>query len=203
MRTLKTVLSSILISSFMSGIAFADTYEVTQDKHNINKASFYSTATLASFTGITSDVSGKADFDMKNLKKANGEIKINLASLDTGINKRNEHMRGVLNTDKNQYAIFKLKSIPKNIKAFPAYKTIIVPVVGDIIINGVSKPLKTNVELTYMPEKDKEYRAGDWIRLQSSFDIKLSDHGIQAPGIVPMKLNNVVKINVDVMGMKK
>lgn len=203
MKTLKTVLSSVLISSFMTGVAFADTYVVGQDIHNLNSTTFYSTATLASFTGKTADISGQADFDMKDLKKAKGEIKVNLASLDTGINKRNEHMRGVLNTDKNQYAIFKLKSIPKNIKSFPAYKTIRLPIVGDIVINGVSKPLNTNIELTYMPEKDKEYRAGDWIRLQSSFDVKLSDHGIQAPGIVPMKLNNVVKINIDVMGMKK
>jgi polyisoprenoid-binding protein YceI len=203
MKTLKTILSSVIMTSLMAGAAFADNYTVGQDMHNLNKASFYSTATLASFTGTTGDITGNANVDLKHLRKSTGEIKVNLASVDTGINKRNEHMRGVLNTDKNQFAIFKLKSIAKDIKSFPAYKTIIVPIVGEITINGVTKPLSTNVDLTYMPEQDKNYRAGNWIRLQSSFDVSLSDHGIKAPGIVPMKLNNLVKINIDVMGMQK
>lgn len=203
MKALKTIFSSVIIGSLLSTAAFADNYTVGQDMHNLNKVSFTSTATLASFTGTTADVTGDASVDLKNLKNSKGEIKVNLTGLDTGISRRNDHMKNVLQTDKNQYAIFKLKSIDNNLKTLPAYKTVVVPITGEITINGVTKPLKTTMDLTYMPEQDKNYRAGNWIRMQSAFDVSLSDHGIQAPGIVPMKLNNIVKINVDVMGMKK
>ena len=204
MQTLKIVLSTVIISSLTAMSAYAaDNYTVGQDMHNLNKASFTSTATLASFTGTTQDVTGSAEVDMANLKNSKGDIKINLKTLDTGISRRNEHMNGVLQTEKNQYAIFRLKSIDKYVKTLPAYKTVIVPITGDLTINGVTKPIKTTLDLTYMPEKDKNYRAGQWIRMQTAFNVKLSDHGIKAPGIVPLKLNDTVGISLDIMGMKK
>ncbi|MBC7476316.1 MAG: hypothetical protein H7263_18675, partial [Candidatus Sericytochromatia bacterium] len=55
----------------------------------------------------------------------------------------------------------------------------------------------------YMPEKDKSYRQGNWIHLTTNFNVKLSDYGIKAPGIIPLKVNDTVGLVVDVMGMKK
>ncbi len=204
MNKLSTILSTIVISSFSTMSVFAaDTYTVSKDMHTLNNASFTSTATLASFTGTTQDVMGEATVDMANLKNSKGEIKVDITTLDTGIKKRNEHMNGLLQTSKNKYATFKLKSINNKLKMLPAYKTVIVPITGDLTINGVTKQINTTMDLTYMPEKDKNYRAGQWIRMQTAFDVKLSDHGIKAPGIVPMKVNDVVKVSLDVMGMKK
>lgn len=199
-RTLLT--ASILIAS-VSTTAFADNYVVGQDIHTQNKVNFNSSTMLASFTGVTDKVEGNANVDLKNLKKSSGEIKVMLETLDTGIGKRNEHMKGVLNTAKNSLAIFKLKALRTTLKTLPAYKTVVANASGDLTINGVTKPVTTLLNLTYMPEKDKSYRQGNWIHLTTNFNVKLSDYGIKAPGIIPLKVNDTVGLVVDVMGMKK
>jgi polyisoprenoid-binding protein YceI len=204
-KSIKTLLSAVFVSSVIGSAAYAAgvDYIVGEDMHTINKVSFSSKATLTSITGTTSNIAGNAKVDMANLTKSTGEIKVNLTSLDTGVARRNEHMQGVINSAENPFATFKLKKINTNIKSLPAYKPVFVNASGDITLNKITKPVNTVLELTYMPEKDKNFREGNWIHMVTSFDLKLSDHGIVAPKLIPMKVNDVVKINVDVMGQQK
>jgi polyisoprenoid-binding protein YceI len=190
---------AISTSAFAAGID----YVVGEDVHNINRVGFISDATLVSIKGVTSNVNGNARVDMKNLAQSTGEIKVDLVSLDTGISRRNEHMKKVINTASNPFATFKLKKLNTKLKALPPYKPVFVNATGDLTINGVTKPVSTVLELTNMPEMDKDIREGNWIHMVTAFDVKLSDHGIKAPSLIPMKVNDTIKINVDVMGMQK
>src|SRR5438128_2309024 len=132
-KSFKTLLSAIFISSILSPASYAAgvDYIVGKDVHTINKVSFSSTATMVSITGITGNVEGNAKVDLKNLGQSTGEIKVNLPSLDTGISRRNEHMRGLLNTDVSPFAVFKLKKINTNLKTLPPYKSVFVNATGD------------------------------------------------------------------------
>lgn len=204
-KVLKTLLSAIFVSSVINSASYAAgvDYIVGQDVHNINIVSFSSTTTLVSIKGITGNVEGNASVDLKNLPQSTGEIKVDLPTLDTGIKKRNEHMKKVLNTSANPFALFKLKKLNTKLKTLPPYKSVFVSASGNLTINNVARPLTTILELTYMPEMDKDIREGNWIHMVTSFDVKLSDHDIKAPKLIPMKVNDTVKISVDVMGMQK
>jgi polyisoprenoid-binding protein YceI len=201
-KTLIPVIFAVTMASTAS-YAAGTGYLVGQDVHNANKVSFSSSATMVSFTGSTSNVQGNASVDLKNLPKSTGEIKVDLSSMDTGIKRRNEHMKGLLNTAENTFAVFKLKKLNTSLKTLPPYKPVFVNASGDLTFNRVTRPVSTVLELTYMPEMDKNIREGNWIHMVASFDLKLSDHGVKAPQLIPMKVNDTVKIDVDVMGMQK
>mgnify|MGYP001615506585 CR=1 FL=1 len=205
MRMVKTLLVSAFMSTVLSSAVFAagTSYEVGDDVHNTNEVKFTSNASIVQFYGTTSDIQGTANVDLNSLTKSTGEIKVSLATFDTRKPQRNEHMKKVLNTDVNQFAVFKLKELKTGLKTLPAYKAVMVNAIGDLSLNNITKPINTMLEITYMPEKDKNSREGDWIHLATNFEIKLSDYGIKAPRLIPLKVNDVLKIDVNVMGMKK
>lgn len=184
--------------------ALAKPFTVTEDKHNPNFATFHSRAALVRFQGTTSKVFGSADVDPDHPEHASGEIRIDLASLDTGIEKRNGHMRSVLEVEKHPFAVFKLKRIQGAHKLEPN-RPVTLTVAGDMLIHGVTRSLVTEVTVVYLPEsalseQDRQhgFRKGDWISLSTSFKLKLRDFNVEPPGLVPLKVAEEVTIELDV-----
>ena len=179
--------------------AVARPFKITNDVHTLNNVSFFSKATLVTIKGQTDQVVGMADVNMDNLGATSGSIKVDLHALDTGIAKRNEHMQGVLETDKYSYADFKPTRIIAPAKKPVANKPMTVTIEGTMTLHGITKPMKTQATITYLPEQDKDYRPGDWFQLETTFHLKLSDYGIVAPKLVPMKVSDDLAIALTVM----
>ena len=120
-------------------------YNVTSDGKNY--AMFTSEATLETIHGRTTNVTGTIAADPANVTGSTVDITIDLASLDTGIGMRNDHMKNkFLQVDKFPSATFKSVSVsgPKTIVANTPAE---VQVTGDLTIHGVTKRITVPVHV--------------------------------------------------------
>jgi polyisoprenoid-binding protein YceI len=179
-------------------------FEVAADHHNPNEASFTSKAAIVRFTGRTDKVTGNLAVDPENAAKASGSMSVDVSSLDTGIGLRNEHMRGMIEAEKYPTATFKLTKL--NVPGNKLKRNAVVAgtVTGDFTLHGVTKTITAPVELTYLPQEDAKYRAGDWVSVSSDFKLKLSDYKITLPApVLGVKVADELAIDFTSMAQAK
>jgi polyisoprenoid-binding protein YceI len=185
-------------------LAAPRTYTVTSDGKNY--AMFTSEATLETIHGRTTKVSGTITADPADVPSSSVDVTIDLASLDTGIDMRNGHMRErFLNTDKFPTATFKSVSVsgPKTVAASTPAD---VNVTGDLTIHGVTKRITVPVRVVLIPESEvtKSSRGpGAWVHATTEFSIKLGDYGIPVPDALVMKLSDKIGVKLDLFANAK
>jgi len=152
---------------------------------------FTSKAPLETFKGRTHLVSGWVEFDPENLRgPVQGEIVVDLASLDTGKNKRNQHMReNHLETDRYPTAHL----IPEAVlmatsTTIPAAGAVELRLRGTFDLHGVTRPLECPVWLHLQDNGD--------VVVEAAFPVLLSDHDIERPKFLVMKLADEQKVDV-------
>lgn len=201
-RPLAALLAAAFVAAGAPALAAPRAYAIDADKHSPNEASFTSKAAIVKFTGRTPKVTGEAKLDPQDVAKAAGAVTVDLASLDTGIELRNEHMRGKLESDKFPTATFKFTAIKVPGNKLAANTPVLGTATGTMTLHGVTRPLTAPVELTHLPETDAKYRPGDWVHLSSTFKIKMTDYGIALPaGVLGVKVADELDIAID--GMAK
>ena len=164
---------------------------------------FSSDAPVELIEGLTNKIKGKICYD-DNFKFNNPDItfEVDLASIDTGIPLRNQHMRdNFLHTAKYPTATFTATQINPSDK--PPFKTgehVTIESQGQFTIHGQSVKKKIPLKVTYFNESDtthKRFKSGNMIRVQGTFPVKLADHGIQRPEALFVKLADTVNVTVD------
>jgi len=191
----------VATAAWAQGGAIADRlFAVAEDKHSLNEVVFTSKASIVRFTGRTSKMSGAATINVQDATKASGNVKVDLASLDTGISLRNEHMRGVLETEKFPAATFTFRGIKLAKKTLTPNAPVSGTANGQMTLHGVTRTISAPVELTYLPEQDANYRPGDWVHVNARFKLKMSDYGIQLPKpVLGVKVADEIELDVDGM----
>jgi polyisoprenoid-binding protein YceI len=190
-RMLLAAAASVILLAAAAGAA-PETYEVRPgDGTGIV---FESKAPLETFEGRTGQVTGWCRFDPDDLAAgAELEISVDLASFDTGMGKRNEHMReNHLETDRFPLAHFRGGRIEGAGTAAPATlpaggsATLVLH--GTLDLHGVSREMSCEVRLS----RD---HAGA-LSVAAEFPVKLSDHDIERPKFLVMKLSDDQQVRV-------
>jgi polyisoprenoid-binding protein YceI len=130
-----------------------------------------------------------------------GEWHLPVASMKTGIRKRDEHMRSKdwLNESAYPDIVFQLKkvsdvSLEKESDAFATYKGTLV---GDMTIHGVTNPVSVKgARITFMPQSKAtaSIAAGDLMAIRAKFSVTLSEYGVDN-GIIGGKVAEVIEID--------
>lgn len=145
-----------------------------------NQAMFFSTTPLEDVTGISKEVNGTVTFNVTDLKTLKGKISISTASIKTGIDLRDEHLRSAnwLDADAYPEISFVIKSI-SDIRQIEASK-LQANVTGDFTAHGVTKEVVADVTIMYLDEseKTKAKAPGDLLGVEAKFNIKLSDFNV-------------------------
>ena len=176
-------------------------FKVVSDKLEYrNLVTVESATEFETFTGKTTKITGGFTFDPAK-KTGSGKVTIDLASLDTGIPKRNEHMQSDmwLDTGKHPTAVFESTSVKAT--GADGYK-----VTGKFTLHGVTKTITTALKLRYRPESADTKRvgfAGDVAHVATKFDVKLADYGIKIPEFVKGKVSPTVTISVSAYATTK
>jgi polyisoprenoid-binding protein YceI len=201
LKTSFIALAAITIS-FAQGFKVSTTGEQTfnfEDKRN--QATFFSTTPLEDVTGISNAVSGKVSFDVSDIKTLKGSISIPVASLDTGIELRNEHLVSANWMDAESYPniTFNIKSV-SDVKV-EADNKLSAKVTGDFTAHGVTKEVVANATITYLVESEqtKQRAPGDLLGVQASFNVNLSDYDIENM-LIGQKVAEEVKIDISMVG---
>lgn len=139
---MRKVFLSILAVAFMASTAFASQWKIDTDHSN----AFFSIdhMMIAVVRGMFPDVSGTVDVNEDDITKSSVKVKIGVASLNSGVEERDKHLKTADFFDSEKYPsmTFVSKRILKDKGRLR--------VVGDLTIRGVSK----EVEL-YMADMSK------------------------------------------------
>jgi len=145
-----------------------------------DQAMFFSTTPLEDVTGISKEVNGTVTFNVTDLKTLKGKISISTASIKTGIDLRDEHLRSAnwLDADAYPEISFVIKNI-SDIRQIEANK-LQANVTGDFTAHGVTKEVVADVTMMYLDEseKTKAKAPGDLLGVEAKFNIKLSDFNV-------------------------
>jgi polyisoprenoid-binding protein YceI len=149
---------------------------------------FESKAPLDSFEGRTNAVHGWFEADLQSLGDSiTVMVTVDLATFDTGIGKRNQHMRdNHLETDRFPQARF----VGGAVEAVRTGEgALVANLRGELDLHGVTLPLGCEVTLRSSDDGSVMVTAG--------FVVKLSDHDIERPRFLVMKLADEQKVTVE------
>lgn len=193
---LKAALAAICVPVFLlipGAASHAARYAVTPGEPNLVR--FESKAPVESFDGKTREVSGHVVCNPENLSDSvEVRFEVDLASLDTGIGLRNQHMReNHLETEKYPKAVFRGgKVIEPSAPALAPGKTVTFRVEGEFALHGVQKTIQIPCEVTLVPGQD-----GNALHILARFPVKLPDYKIDRPQFLVMRLDETQKVTVD------
>jgi polyisoprenoid-binding protein YceI len=177
---------------------------------NPSRATFKSDAPLETFVGTVAGegLTGTVTADPAKPQSTTGQIKVDLDKVSTGIAKRDADMRGkdFLDTEAseaNRYAIFDIKRVELAGPLDPGKDTP-AKVHGILTIKGKPVEKVADARVTYVkltPEQvESQKRFGftpDNIRVRAKFDTTFTDHGMQVPQLLFLKVNNNIELETD------
>ena len=194
MRAMKRWILAVMATTVVVSVAAARAADFVVRPGGDNRVVFVSKATMETFEGKTNRMDGRLTVD----PAAVGDsivvhLEVDLASLDTGIGKRNQHMKSEhLETDKYPKAIFDGASVhgPANARLEPG-KPVTFDVEGTFTLHGVSRRLRTQIEATYT-----EQAGAGRIAFRTTFPVGLSDYRISRPQFLFLKLAETQQVKV-------
>jgi len=172
-----------------------------EDKYGRNQATFFSSTPLEDFTGISNNVKGNVTFDVNDVTTLKGSVTISTASLKTGIDLRNEHLKSANWLDAESYPeiTFTIKKV-SNVKVLEDNK-LEAKVTGDFSVHGVTKEVTADVTMTYLVESEqtKQRAPGDLLGVQAKFNIILSEFNVENQ-ILGEKVSDKIEITANIVG---
>lgn len=184
--------SAVIITGLLvvATTSLAASWRVTDSSEVV----FESSAPLESFEGKTSEVRGRIGCDPDRLAgPCDLRIVVDLASLDTGIGMRNDHMRDRhLETDRFPEAEFTGTSIvTASSETLEAGKSVRLTVRGQFALHGVTRDREIEAVATL---------AGDGkLHVKAEFPVSLEAHEISRPGFLVMKLADEQKVRISLI----
>ncbi len=160
--------------------------EFNVKKSEKNQVKFISDAPIEDFEGVTNNIDGYLFYENEITNKSQLYFEVDLRTLDTGIGLRNRHMReNYLETDKFPIAaytgmIYSAERIGEN-----KFNVI---VKGEMNIHGITRnqEVKGVVEIT-----------AKGVRITANFIVKLTDHKIDVPSLMFMKIDENMDLQLD------
>ena len=174
------------------------------DPMNRNVVTFESEAPLEDIVGTSNQVSGYIVFNPKNAKAGmRGELMVPVASLETGIPLRDEHLHSGmwLNAEGHPHIsmhITNARSI-KQVKATSDFATYSMKIEGEFTMNGHTRKFTVPAKVTHLKEsKQTQMRLpGDLLAARAEFEVALADFGVQGmKGVVGAKVSETIKVRV-------
>ena len=174
-----------------------------------SRVTFKTEALLETVIGNTSGpgITGTVTGDPATLQNATGAIRVDLSALRTGIERRDAQMRSkeFLNTEDevDRYAIFELKRIELGAKIEPG-KEVPGTISGTLTVKRRPIEITADARVTYVqltPEQlETQKRFGftdDNFRVRANFKTSFTNHGMQVPQLLTLKLANEIQIEID------
>ena len=163
---------------------------------------FRTSAPMEEIVGTTNVVRGTLRADPRKLASpaTTARVEVDLKTLKTGIEMRDGHVAKALGAEKAPQAVFTLTRV---LSAAPEAAEPNAPVdltaEGTLELNGVKKPLPVAARVVYVPAGSpfSKMRPGNFVKLVATFELKLSDFGIERKGaVLPLQVGETAKVTV-------
>lgn len=213
-RTLGVLAGSLLLAmSFPSGASTEPiNFKLLTGQ---SYATFKSDAPLETIVGHTADAGLNATLtvDPDKPQAATGVVKVDMNAVRTGLEKRDADMRGkaYLDTDveANRWVSFEVKKV-EIAGALEPGKPVPAKVHGILTIKqrGVSRTADATVTyIKFTPEQaEAQKRFGfttDNLKVRAKLDTTFTDHGMQVPQLLILKVSNNIAIETDLVFVRQ
>ena len=197
-------LTNINAQGFKVKAAGNQTFNFSDDGGR-NQITFFSKTPLEDITGTANSISGNISFDVTNFAKTvKGKIAVKVASMNTGIELRNNHMKSANWLDEKKFPeiSFTLKSVDQLKQS--ADNKLEFRGKGDFTLHGITKEISADVDITYLDENEQTRKRaqGDLLGMRAKFKINLSDFDIDN-SVVGNKVSENIEISVNIVGSNK
>jgi polyisoprenoid-binding protein YceI len=192
-----TILTFLALAVFASNSFAAPVKFNIGGRKTMQLAQVESVTDFETFTGRTDGVTGSITFDPAK-KTGGGTIVVDVASISTGIDVRDDHMRSGQWLDAAKHPKITFETTGVRSLGGDRYS-----VTGKFTMRGVTKTITTTATVKHMKESDATKKAGfkgDVLQVKTNFKVKLSDYGIKISGPAEGKVANDVTISVVVYG---
>ncbi len=199
----KDAMRCVLLAAWVLGLVLVpgsaprtERFTVRPDETG-NRVEFVAHATLETFRGTTNAVEGYVEIIPGDVGDTlTVRLRVDMASLDTGISLRNKHMREKhLETDEYPTATFEgatiLGPVPSILR--PG-ETIRYVVAGTMTLHGVARRLRARVALTLNEENDRRS-----LHVVADFPVHLDHYRIKQPRFLFVKVDKVQRVTLDVV----
>jgi polyisoprenoid-binding protein YceI len=184
-KNMSKLLVALALTAPLFALGQARTLSVAPDK---SRVMFESAARLETINGVSDEVSGRAEFDPADLSGARATVVVPVSSIRTGIDLRDEHLRGDkwLDADNHPEIRFELDRV-EGPSQLARDEEIGAKLHGRFTARGVTRPVVANARLKW---------TGSAVEVKARFQVKLSDHGIEIPNVVRLKVANEITVRV-------
>ena len=171
-----------------------------------NTFTFESKAPLEKIIGMSNKIAGHVHVNPKDVTSGSmAKFELDLASMSTGIGLRDEHMRDqFLETDKYPKAVLTIDTVTKaSSDTLMDQKPVTLDAKGTLELHGVKNEVHLKgISVTFLKENEQTNMRlpGDLIHIDGGFVLKLSDYKIKRPQLVLLKLDDNIKVSVDLFG---
>jgi polyisoprenoid-binding protein YceI len=180
-----------------------------------SRATFKSDAPLETFIGTTTDagITATLAVDPAKPQDAKGVVKVDMTQVRTGIDKRDADMRSkpYLDThvEANRWVTFQVTKVEVPSPLVPG-KEVTAKVHGILTVKQKAVERVADARVTYMkltPEQLETQTqfgfASDNIKVKAKFVTTFTDHGMQVPQLLFLKVNNEVELETDLVFAKE
>lgn len=172
------------------------------DRVGKNQFEWLSTAPLEEIKGTADGVTGSLTFDPKKPATLRGTVSVTVASMKSGNDMRDEHLRGAqwLDAAKHpaiSFTITSVSGLKTNGNQITGQAT------GNFTMHGVTKAITVPFTLQYIDEsaKTKERAPGDLVMVTADFNVALKDFNVAgSKGTVGSKVGESIKVSAKLFG---
>lgn len=198
---MKKLLPLLVLAPALAGLQAAPLSFDFKDPKGVNSVGFELDAPLEAIIGSAKGVSGTITVDPENPQEVTGKIVVATDSLTVPNPMMQEHLLGEkwLNAKANPEITFEVKKISDVDKEGHKGEA---DVTGIFTLNGVSKEITVEAEVTYLPGRLGDRipnKQGDLLVIRSDFKIKRSDYNIQ-PGQNLDKVADEIELSLKIAG---
>ena len=174
-------------------------------------ATFKSEGLIETVVGTTAGpgMRGSVTLDLARPDRVTGTISIDLTAVRTGLDRRDEAMRGedFLNTARevNRFAVFDIKAVEIAGPLEPG-KEIPAKVRGTFTVKGKPVDLVADARVIYLrltPEEiEAQRRSGftnEILRVKARFNTSFTNHGMQIPQFYLLRLADAIQVEADLI----
>ena len=171
-----------------------------------NQIQFVSSAPLEEIHGTASEISGALKLDPANVEGLTGKIEVQVASMETGIEKRDAHLHSADWLDEKQFPVigFEIAGLKDvSVEAGEDRAVIKGLAMGTFSLHGVAKEMEIPFEATYLlaSEQTKKRALGDFFVVKGEFEIALKDFDITgARGLVGNRVGKKIDLKTNFFG---
>lgn len=164
-----------------------------------SRIQWVSDAPLERITGVNNAVHGELQVDPANLASARGTVNVDIAQMRTGLDLRDEHLRGSDWLDAEQFprATLEITGIEGATELRPN-ETQRVTIRGRFTLHGVTRDISASTQVRLVPASGD---TPELIRAQATFEVQLSDYQVSISAPVRLKVSNTIRINVTIRAL--